>query len=548
MSELPATYTTNGDDTLRISDSQHINRNGHIPLNEAAGNYIAELEERLAALEWALESPEWRRLTATTDQEFTRQGLKNITELCRIMYLKNPLVKRGVTVKRFYVWGQGWTIRAKDKEIQAAIDAFLYDQKNDDVLGSHEARMQLEIELETDGNLFFCFFINRATGRIRVRTISFDQIEDIIYNPDDAKEPWYYRRVWSEQTFDSSTGALTTQPRTAYYPDWRYDPVTKLKSINSNPVHWDKPIYHVRVGGFSNWKFGLSEVYASIDWAAAYKNFLEDWASIVRAYRRFAFQLTTPGGNKAVTAAKTKLSTTLGLGNGETNPPPVTGSIFVGSEGHNLTPVRTSGATVSAEDGRRLLLMVAADAGLPETFYGDADIGTLATAKSLDRPTELMISDRQQLWRDIALNIVNFLEIWAIKAPQGSLRGLGGVVEVIEDGQRSQTIAWNEGVEPTVSVDFPPLLEHDVPEMVKAIVEAATLGAQGKLAGTIDIVSLARILLTTLGVKDADEILEQMFPGGTLPPAVQDELDKQEEQDEQEDTPEGKPEPETEED
>lgn len=508
MSETPATYTANG------------NGNGTVPLQESGspqGAYVAELEERLAALEWALESPEWRRLTATSDQEFTREGLKNITELCRIMFLKNPLVKRGVTVKRFYVWGQGWTIRAKDEQIQAAIDAFLYDQKNDDVIGSHEARMQLEIELETDGNLFFCFFINKGTGRIRVRTISFDQVEDIIYNPDDAKEPWYYRRMWSEQRVNLETGAIETTNRTAYYPDWRYKPVNQPQTIGGHPVYWDRPVYHVRVGGFSNWKFGLSEIYDAIDWASAYKNFLEDWASIVRAYRRFAFQLTTPGGNKAVTAAKAKLNTTLGTGNGETNPPPTTGSIFVGSEGHNLQPVRTSGATVSAEDGRRLLLMVAASAGLPETFYGDADIGTLATAKSLDRPTELMMEDRQQLWRDVALNIINYLETWAIKAPQGALRGLGRVIEVIEDGQLTETIEWNEGVAGDVAVDFPPILQHDIPAMVGAIVKAATLDAAGELAGTIDIVSLARILLTTLGVQDADEILEQMFPGGVVP-------------------------------
>lgn len=507
MSETPATYLTNG--------------NGTVPLSEANGQYVAEIEERLAALEWALDSPEWRRLTMQSDQEFTRMGLHKITELCRVMYLKNPLIKRSVTVKRFYVWGQGWTIRAKDEAIQAAIDAFLYDQKNDDVLGSHEARMQLEIELETDGNIFFCFFINSVTGRIRVRTITFDQIDDIIFNPDDAKEPWFYKRVWAEQRTNLETGAMETTSRTAYYPDWRYRPVKQPPTIASNPVYWDRPVYHVRVGGFSNWKFGLSEVYASIDWAAAYKNFLEDWASIVRAYRRFAFQLTTPGGNKNVAAAKAKLSTTLGSGNGETNPAPLTGSTFIASEGHNLQPVRTSGATVSAEDGRRLLLMVAADAGLSETFYGDADIGTLATAKSLDRPTELMMEDRQQLWRDVALNIIAFVEYWGIKAPQGALRTLGTIATTVEDGQRTETIEWNESVVDDVAVDFPPLVQHDIAQMVEAVVKAATLGKAGVAVGTIDLPTLSRLLLTTLGVADADEIVERLFPGGKVPADMQ---------------------------
>ena len=52
-----------------------------------------------------------------------------------MLFVKNPLIKRGVNVKVNYVWGQGWSIRAQEPELQAVIDGFLYDQKNDDVFG-----------------------------------------------------------------------------------------------------------------------------------------------------------------------------------------------------------------------------------------------------------------------------------------------------------------------------------------------------------------------------------------------------------------------------
>lgn len=478
-----------------------------------------ELLERIDALEYALESPEWRRLTQSAELEFTRQGLRNLTELARVMWLKNPLIKRGVNVKRLYVWGQGWTVKAKDEDVQAVIDAFLYDQKNDDVIGSHEARMNLETDLEVDGNLFFCFFVNQNTGRVRVRAINFDEIEDVIRNPNDAKEPWFYKRMWTEEKFDLSNGAISTEQHTAYYPDWRYTPLSQPATIGSYPVHWDKPVYHVRVGGMSSWKFGLSEVYDAIDWAAAYKSFLEDWASIVRSLRRFAWQVTTPGGNRGVATAKAKLNTTLGQSTGglDSNPPPITGSVFVGNENTKIAPISTSGATIAAEDGRRLLLMVAASFGLPETFFGDADIGTLATAKSLDRPTELMMEDRQALWRDVFLNILLFVVMWAIKAPSGALKGKATVVDEIEDGQHNERLDWGDDGDAAISVEFPPLLQHDIPQMVSATVQAATLGASGTLAGTIDQISLSRMLLTLLGVSNVEEILEEMYPGGEIP-------------------------------
>lgn len=499
--------------------------NGASPAPGNDDGYVAELQERLAALEFALESMDWRLLTSQAEQEFSRAGLRQITELARILHLKNPLIKRGVSVKRFYIWGQGWTVQVDNDDIQTVIDEFLADEKNNDAIGSHEARMQLEIELETDGNLFFCFFVNQLTGRVRVRTVPFDEIEDILCNPEDSKEPWYYKRIWTERRTNMETGTSQTVQRTAYYPDWRYNPVVKPGTIGSHPVEWDKPVYHVKVGGYSNWKFGLSEIYASIDWAKAYKEFLEDWASIVRAYRRFAFKLSTPGGSRAVTAAKRKLNTNVGPTSGtDTNPPPLTGSTFIAGGGTDLQPVRTAGATVSAEDGRRLLLMVAADTGLPETFFGDASIGTLATAKSLDRPTELMMEDRQALWADVYGHIFTFVVRWAVKAVQGPLRGLGRVTTAIEDGERVDRLEWAEDVEGDVSIEFPPLLQHDISAMIDATVKSATLGAAGQLAGTIDLPTLSRVLLSTLGVPDVDVIVERLFPDGEVPEEEENEM------------------------
>lgn len=481
-------------------------------LVEAYQSHVFQLEERLAVLEDALESPEWRLLTHMADQEFSREGLRNITDLARVYFLKNPIIKRGVSVKRFYVWGQGWSVRAAGEDVQAYIDGFLYNDDNDDIIGGHEARMQLEIELEVDGNLFFAFFVNPITGDITVRTIPLSEVADVISNPEDARKPWYYLRRWTEAAIDGGT----TQ-RTAYYPDWRYMPTSRPNTIGGSPVEWDSPVYHVRIGGFSNWKFGLSEIYDAIDWARAYKENLEDWSAIVRAYRRFAFQVQTPGGAKGVAAAKARLSTTLGAPGGERNPAPVTGSTFIAGEGATLQPISTGGATVSPEDSRRLLLMVAASSGLPETFYGDASIGSLATAKSLDRPTELMMEDRQQLWRDIYLNILSFALRWAVKAPQGALRSLGTVRTSVRNSQYAEAIEWDDPAAAAVAIDFPPLVQHDIPALVGSIVQAATLGASGQLAGTIDIVSLARLLLSTLGVPNVDEIVEQMFPGGEIP-------------------------------
>lgn len=479
-----------------------------------------DLSERLSALEFALESLDWRMLTSQAEQEFSREGLRIITELARVMYLKNPIIQRGVSVQRLYVWGQGVSISCRQPEIQAVIDAFNSDSKNQVELTSHQARMQKEIEQQTDGNTFFVLFVNELTGAVRVRTIPFEEIGDVVCDPQDAKSPRYYVRRWSQTTFDERTGATSVESRAAYYPDWRYTPVNKPGTINGNPVMWSSPVYHLKTGGFSGWKFGVSEIYAAIDWARAYKEFLEDWASIVRAYRKFAFQLTTPGGKSGIAAAKAKLGTTVGASSGETNPSPVTGSTFIAGEGVNLTPVRTSGATVSAEDGRRLLLMVAAATGLPETFFGDVSVGTLATANSLDRPTELMMRDRQSLWADVLRAIYQFVLLWQVKAVNGALRGLAAVERRVDGDEVVETVRWNEDVEAHIDIDFPPIVAGNTLSQVQAIVEGATLGGRTPVA--LDLPTLTRMILVALGQDDVDEIVNRLYPDGkVIEPPVQ---------------------------
>lgn len=445
------------------------------------------LRESLRTLELELEDEGWQRLGRDGQREFTVEGVKRIAGISRLMFLKNPLINRAVTIQAYYVWAQGVTITSEDEATQDLITAFLEDTANQAELTSHQARTMKEQDLQCLGNLFFVLFSNQSTGAVQVRTIPLDEITEIISDPEDSKTPWFYKREWTATATNIGTGVSAAKSQTAYYPDIRYSPLDsgRVDTIGGKPVVWDSPVYHVRVGGLSDMRFGVPETYAAIDWAKAYKSFLEDWATIVRSYAKFAWNLNTTGGAKAVAAAKTRLGTTVSTSRTETNPTTV-GSVFVGS-GAEMTPIKTSGATTSAEDGRRLLLMVASAFGLPETFFGDVATGNLATAKSLDRPTELKFRDRQELWRSVLDTILQYAVAKSRRAANGGLR-IAGV-------QKAQ-----------ITIKFPPILEHDVAATVQAIVMGATLDGKAS-AGTIDWRTTARLILQALDVQDVDEVL-----------------------------------------
>jgi hypothetical protein len=456
-----------------------------------------QVRERLWELELALEDRGWQRQLALSQTEFSRYGLQQIILMSRLYYLKNPLMQRGVNVSAHYVWARGFEVLTDDDASTEVLQDFF--AQNTGELGQI-AMCRNHQALYTDGNLYLTCFRDKGTGALTVRQIDATEVFDIITNSDDISEPQYYYRKWQARTFDTATGISGSEMREAYYPAADFD--SPIDSINGKPVFKDQPVFHLKVGSMHSWLFGLPICYCAIDWVRAYKSFLEDWATLNRALARFAWNLETKGGQQAVEQFQKILSTTLGQGGTsvESNPPPVAGSTFVTGPGNKLEPIKTAGTTSNPEQGRRIMLMAAAAFGLPETFFGDASTGSLATAQSLDRPTELMFLYWQETWREFIQKLGMYVLNSSNTAPGGKLR------EARKASGKNGDLS-----DITITVKFPSILEHDIPQMISAIVQGVTLGGFD-LAGTADMKTVAMMILAELGVEDPNAVFGAMYP------------------------------------
>ncbi len=462
---------------------------------------VVHCKERLAELELALEDRGWKRQLALAETEFSRYGIQQIILISRLYFIKNPLIKRGVTVSSFYVFGRGIEISSDDETANDVLQACFKDPRNAREL-SHSALVSKEDARQTDGNIFWAFFTAVDDGQVLVRSIDPLEIEEIITDPDDASQPWFYHRRWTSITFDPAQGISNPQPMDSWYTAMGYE--GKIPAlIKGKPIEKDSsgnpvPIIHIVGDRLTKWHFGCPMVYAALDWARAYRHFLEDWSTITRQLARFSWQVETQGGIAAIAGFKQTLATTLGNDgvNYETNPPPVTGSAWVTGPGNKLAAIRTAGATTEPEQGRRVMLMVAAAFGLPETFFGDASTGSLATAQSLDRPTELKFLEAQERWREVLQRVGQYVLDQSKTAPKGRLR------EARKNNPAPEPI--------TIDVKFPSILEHDITARVGAIVEALTLN--GFQATGIDEKTGIGLLLEELGVEDVQSVLEAMYP------------------------------------
>lgn len=498
-------------------------------------------KERIAELELAIDDSEWTGLGSSDGFQFDRTTIDKLVRLSRLYYLKNPAIKRPVDLQAAYVWGQGVSIYSNVPAVDEVIRNFLSDPSNMRSFSSKEAFMDQERRLRVDGNLFWRFFIDPSTGRVQVRKLPLEQVRAVVCNPDDADEPLFYIRSQRKSGKDVRIA----------YPDWRYWRYRRyeqwknkgrygvrsgfsmdiLKDYDDAVIEWETPVMHYKTGAFGDWDFGIPETYAAIDWARAYKELLEAYKKTINSLARWAWKMKAGGGQAQLDALAATIGTTFGTTGDsltETNPTPTAGSIWAYTGDSEMKPIDVSKAYVNPDGFRRVLLMVSSAMGMPEVYYGAAE-GTFATAKVMDRPTELSFISRQSMWAGIIRDILEIVVEAAALAPGREGISSGGY----DDYGRMRLMVDGRGIDYEIIVDFPPILQVDVQSFIQALTTFTTQNGQA-IQALNDGPTLYRLALTALGVDDVERIVEVFYPkdGGesraepiqtfTAPPTPQD--------------------------
>ena len=472
----------------------------------AAENQVEVMSEAFADLQRAMEEPGWARLGELGDKEFTRQGLRNISRVARVQLVASPLIKRGMSIRCAYIWGGNLEISARGngeqggQDVNGVIQAYLDDPLNQANFTGDEAQERLERALGSDGNVFLANFTRPLTGAVQTRVIPFDEIEEIYTNPDDSGEPWYYLRVFNTTSFLG--GVEVSQQQRVLYPALSYYPRTRPRRLTvmghgEVEVRWDAPIRHVKVNDLQGWKYGIGDVYAALGFARMHKDFLTDWATLVKSLSQFAWQLTKSGDTKGANAIRQKLQR---AGAPTPGNPGAVGGTLVSSEDIKLEAIPKTGATIDADSGQPLAAMVASALGVPVTMLL-ADPGTTgarAVAETLDVPTENEMGQRRTVWQTAYRDILNYVILQSVKAPQGELRGT-----IRRDPWADrEVLELPEPEDAVIDFSWPPLRQQDVEKAVKAIAEAEGTGKMPPLV-------TLRLLLSVLGVEDVDDIVTE---------------------------------------
>jgi hypothetical protein len=456
-------------------------------------NSLEVAQENLGKLQLALEDVGWAKMGAWGEREFTRDGIRNASRLCRVMAAANPLIKRGLSVRHAYIFGGGFEIKAKDEKVNEVIKRMMTDTGNQRAVFGEQACETNERALGTDGNLVFAAFTNPRTGHVQYRIVPFEQINDIYYNPEDRSEPWLYLREYTEEKM-SSTGAITSEVKKVYYPDINFRPARRARRVGDKEsgirIDWSTPVIHMKVNAQEGWKFGLGDAYAAIPWARTYRDFLADWATLVKALSQFAFKLS--GGN-ASSADKLRqmVARTTAMG------APV-GQTAVMDEATKMEAIPKTGATIDSESGKPLAAMVAAALGIPVTMLlGDpGQTGARAVAETLDKPTVAEMEARRSVWKQVFFTMTKYAIEQAVVAPMGGLAG--SIVLDPWTGERDISTDADD----TVEITWASLKDASAASKIQAIVNA---DGTGKMPPLLTL----RLMLEALEVPNVEDILNE---------------------------------------
>lgn len=434
-------------DQMSMTEIQTFVNNLESRNEELTGLVTEELREvgEFGRAQLAIEDIGWRPLMgiAESTNSFTLDTLHHASELCRAVATVNPLVGRGLRVRTGYIWGSGVSVvpsqfiqgPGRPRTVNLAPEL---PEGIEDVLTGTLAQLELERSSGTDGNLFF--LVDRRTKE--VQRIPFEEITEGVSQRGNRERLLYIRRTWNDWDLELDFGSdlelnPITDPKASArgrswiradregdsggsakfsFRDVWYPTPAGLRAmgrsrtqekIAGDPVDTSKVLVHVPFNRLTGWRWGVPDVLPAVWWTKAYKEYLENCATLTKAYARFAWKVTSDK-SRSVRRTASAMSQAPRHDPATGQPLNVGASAALGA-GQDLSAVGGN-TKVDFDAGRPLAAMIASALDVPlPALLEDPSIANNSAATSLDESTKLVMQARQQVINDMFRTIFKVL-------------------------------------------------------------------------------------------------------------------------------------------
>lgn len=416
----------NSFDDIWYTESEVTQLQNELAIEKAQSTYYKEAYSDSARALLAAEDVGWQKLGVSSSfRQIDLTQAKQLAERIGNYCDSNPLLTRGREIRNSYLFNAPYEIGTEGAESKITpqqrnnIDR----AKNQRAVFSMEALERLEGERYAAGQVFVLF--DRVNKDFQ--HISFQEIADIIYNPDDSNEIWYVAREWDALVVreDGSTQQVT---RHEYYPASDYIPATRFaRRIKDKPVDVSKRMIVDRVNVRAGGNLGVPDAFAATPWALAYSAYLSDGSKVLAALAEWVW-LVKPKKRPAAETAAASVRSERG----------VAGTLFTDADVQSL-PNRNA---IDLETGRPLAAQVASALGisLVVLLADPSQGGGYNVAASLSDPNRRTMEARRERNTDF---LVHCLKLLGIKDPAITWQKMSPGT----DGEETDIVmkAWGSG-------------------------------------------------------------------------------------------------------
>lgn len=387
-------------DGFRSDDNAKLRR--ELEVANLQADYFREAYSDSARAMLSAEDLGWNKIGSVNDlTQITLTEAKQVSARLHGYMESNPLLARGREVRASYLFSSKYEIGTEGAESKITSQQTNVIDKivNQNAVFSMEALERLESERYSAGQVFVLY--DRSAKRFQ--HVSFQEIGDIIYNPDDSSEVWYVRREWTSTVIreDGSVGQVNNK---FYYPSSTYDGGERgfASQINNIQVDDTKRMIVDRVNVQAGGNLGIPDSFAAAPWALAYSAYLSDGSKVLAALAEWAWLVKPKKRNPAERAAAT-VRNERGAG----------GTLFTDMD---VQAMPTSNA-VDLNTGRPLAAQVASALGISIVLLlaDPGQSGAYGTAQTLSDPNRRTMEARRE--RNTAF-LVHCLQLIGIKDPE----------------------------------------------------------------------------------------------------------------------------------
>ncbi len=471
---------------LKLGDAAKIYRLQEERKNASAKEAVAP--ELFSLIAGDSEDAKFRRITSpATMRDLNPAMHQRMQQVCFYLFMTTPFGRRIIRVMVDYVVGEGFKPIAEDPQVQEVIDRFWKHPRNN----MAEMLDTYAVETLVFGELCLPTAVNPVDGFVTLGYVDPQSIESVQFG---------LMQTEVSQEITTAT-AVRLRERVGESEGRRLAIINVDEDLGSGS--WGQlkgDCFYFAINKVKAASRGISEIFSLADWLDVFDNMVFDFADRVRLLNSFVWHYIAKGADETqVNKLRDKVMKS----------PPRQGGVEVTNDQISIearTPDLKGSDMIDAD--RVVKNYGLGGAGLPPWFFADAGNTNRATADEMAGPTGKMLTSRQNIFRRMTTQILDYV-----------------IEQAVTHGVLSRTANL------AYQLQVPDLRVKDMVAASTALQTIANAAGTGEDRGWIRPETAARLFITVMtqiGVEvDADEFDEAQAAKTARDASQQNALDPQ---------------------